>query len=125
MNESPQNEPSPKHKVSTWIARVVILIFGVGLLALSILCRIWENGGFLTKTLFGAFIGACLGYGLGGDIWSARMMDLFTGLKIRRLVEADSHHGVPAYVGRRFTLVMFAIVGLGLLGVLAWYLLKT
>jgi hypothetical protein len=35
----------------------------------------------------GAMIGLCLGYGLGGDIWGARLSDLFTGHNTERLVK--------------------------------------
>jgi hypothetical protein len=122
MNDLPPDNHSPKNKVATLIARVLILLFGIGLLAIFMNFKIWKKADVTTGTLFGAFIGLCVGYGLGGDIWGARIFDLFTGLKVRREVEADGE--VPSYLGWRFILVILAIVGAALIGVFAWYLLK-
>jgi len=37
--------------------------------------------------MFGAMIGLCLGYGLGGDIWGARLFGLFSYLNTKGLTK--------------------------------------
>jgi hypothetical protein len=123
MSDLPQNNSSKRNKVATFIARVLILLFGIGLIAIFVNSMIWKKADFTTWTIFGTVTGLCVGYGLGGDIWGARIFDLFTGLKTRREVEADGDGS--SFVSRRFTMTVFAIVGMALLGLLAWYLIRS
>ena len=77
MNSSPK---------ATFIARVIGCCIGIALLIIFVALQIWKTANFKTWTTFGAMIGLCLGYGLGGDIWGARFFDFFTHQKTERLV---------------------------------------
>jgi len=64
---------------------VVVGLFGLGLLALAVELKVW-TGGLHTLWLFGALIGLFTGYGLGGDLWGARIFDFFVHTESRKLV---------------------------------------
>jgi hypothetical protein len=63
--------------VATYLGRTLVALFGIGLLTVSIVMKVWWKGDFRTMLMFGALIGLFLGYGLGGDIWGARFFDFF------------------------------------------------
>jgi hypothetical protein len=122
MNERPQTNQSAGNKAATYIARVIICLFGVGLLIVFVAFKIWETADFKIWMTFGALIGLCVGYGIAGDIWGARLFDLFTGLNSRRLVEKDGNS--PSYVIPKTTLFILLGVVVFLLALLirfVWY----
>lgn len=108
MSERPKNDQSARNKAATYIARAVICLFGVGLLIIFIISKIWQTVNLKVWMTFGALIGLCMGYGLGGDIWGARLFDLFTGHNSRRLVEKDGKS--PSYVMPKATLLILLAV---------------
>jgi hypothetical protein len=120
--ERPQHNQSVGNKVATYIARAVICLFGVGLLITFVAFKIWKTADFKMWMTFGALIGLCIGYGLGGDIWGARLFDLFTGSKSRRYVEKDGER--PAFVFPKAALLILLVVLVLLLALLVrfvWY----
>ena len=72
-----------KKNPATYAGRVVVTLFGLGLLFLSIELGILSSWDFQTISCFGALIGLCLGYGIGGDLWGARLFDLFAHTRVR------------------------------------------
>lgn len=68
------------------IFRVIICLLGFGLLYLFFRYGIWRAGLKAWMT-FGALSGLFVGYGIGGDLWGARLFDLFTGQNSRRSFE--------------------------------------
>jgi hypothetical protein len=66
--------------------RAIVLLIGIGLLVMFFVYGIWRAGLKAWMT-FGAITGLFIGYGIGGDIWGARLFDLFTGQNSRRSVE--------------------------------------
>ena len=83
----PDIEDSPSgREAARYLFRVVIGLFGIGLLFLFFRYGIWRAGPKAWMT-FGAITGLFIGYGIGGDIWGARLFDLFTGQNSRRSVE--------------------------------------
>jgi hypothetical protein len=95
MNSSPK---------STLIARAIGFCIGIALLITFIALKIWKTTNLKGWMTFGAIIGLCIGYGLGGDIWGARLFDLFTGRNSRQLV------GRPT--PRLSKMTLFILVGL-------------
>jgi len=81
--------PRNSDKIATYIARFIILCIGISLLVLFIVLKIWKTASFKSWMIFGAMIGLCVGYGLGGDILGAKLFDLFTHLNTSKAVEAD------------------------------------
>ena len=77
MNNSP---------IATFIARLISCCIGIALLITFVALQIWKTTNLKVWMTFGAMIGICLGYGLGGDIWGARLFDFFTHQKTERLV---------------------------------------
>jgi hypothetical protein len=71
-----------------YIFRTVICLLGFGLLFMFFRYGIWKTGLGAWMT-FGAVTGLFIGYGIGGDIWGARLFDLFTGQNSRRGVEKE------------------------------------
>jgi hypothetical protein len=112
MNSSPKtNDAKPRRKgdkVATYIARGIGCCIGIALLIIFVASKIWQTTDYKVWTTFGAIIGLCLGYGLGGDIWGARLFDFFTNRKTRFLVGQDDK---PA---ARFAskTIFFALVGI-------------
>jgi hypothetical protein len=94
MNSSPK---------ATFIAGVIACCIGTALLITFAALQIWKTINLETWITFGAIIGLCLGYGLGGDIWGARLFDFFTHRKTERLV------GQP--VPRLSKTLLFILVG--------------
>ena len=121
MSDHPRNNQSAGNRVATYIARVIICLFGIGLLILFVGIKIWKTADFKMWMTFGALIGLCIGYGLGGDIWGARLFDLFTGRNTRRLVEEDGKD--KAYVIPRTTLFILLGILICLLALLVRLLL--
>ena len=121
MSDHPGNNQSAGNRVATYIARVIICLFGIGLLILFVGFKIWKTADFKMWMTFGALIGLCIGYGLGGDIWGARLFDLFTGRNTRRLVEEDGKD--KAYVIPRTTLFILLGILICLLALLVRLLL--
>ena len=121
MNEHDKNKQSAGNKVATYIARGVISLFGVGLLIIFVAFKIWKTADFKIWMTFGALIGLCVGYGLGGDIWGARFFDLFTGHNSRRYVEKNGEP--PSFVIPNTTLCILLGVLLFLLVLLVRFLL--
>jgi tetratricopeptide (TPR) repeat protein len=77
-----------------YIFRVFIGLLGIGLLYLFFAYGIWRAG-LKAWMIFGALTGLFIGYGIGGDIWGARIFDLFTGQNSRRNVEKPSRKILP------------------------------
>jgi hypothetical protein len=65
------------------VFRVFTAILGFGLLFLFFHDGIWRDS-FRAWMTFGALTGLFIGYGIGGDLWGARLFDLFTGQNSRR-----------------------------------------
>ena len=122
MNERPQSNQSSGNKVATYIARAIICLFGAGLLIYFVAFNMWKTADIKTWMTFGALTGLCIGYGIGGDIWGARLFDLFTGHKSRRLVQKDGKS--PTYVIPKtvlFVLLVFLVFVLALFVRFVWY----
>ncbi len=66
--------------------RTIVCLLGFGLLFLFFRYGIWRAG-LKVWLVFGALTGLFIGYGIGGDLWGARLFDLFTGQNSRRAVE--------------------------------------
>jgi hypothetical protein len=94
--------------VATFIARMMSCCIGVALLIIFVALHIWKTASLESWAMFGAMIGLCLGYGLGGDILGARLFDFFARQKTERFV------GQP--VPRLSKTLFFMLVGV--LGVL-------
>ena len=47
---------------------------------------IWKTG-IKAWMIFGAITGLFIGYGVGGDVWGARLFDIFTGENTRYSAE--------------------------------------
>ncbi len=73
--------------VTTALGRIVIGLFGLALLVLSFEMGIWSAKQFEGMTVFGALTGLFLGYALGGDLWGARLFDLFAHTQSRKVAE--------------------------------------
>ncbi len=112
MDQQPPDN-QPRHRIPTYIARAVIGLIGMGLLIFFIVSKIWRTAGLAHCLAFCAVIGLFLGYGLGGDIWGARLFDLFTGLNSRRHVE--QHGDRPALILPKLTLLILLSILLALL----------
>ncbi len=63
----------------------MIGIFGLGLLLLGFKMDIWSTNRVESMAAFGALTGLFLGYGLGGDLWGARLFDLFAHTQSRKV----------------------------------------
>jgi hypothetical protein len=74
-------------KIATLIFRGII--FCLGVLLLVVFIRIWSTGDFRRFGICCALISLFIGYGIGGDIWGARLFDWFTGRASRRQVEQN------------------------------------
>jgi hypothetical protein len=86
----PDNKNNPfTGEVARYIFRAVICLFGIGLLVIFFVYGIWRAGIKAWMT-FGAITGLFIGYGVGGDIWGARLFDLFTGQNSRRSAEKNA-----------------------------------
>jgi hypothetical protein len=122
MNPHIKRNQSAGNKIATYITRAIICLFGIGLLIIFIVSKIWKTTNFKVWMTFGALIGLCVGYGIGGDIWGARLFDLFTGRNIRRLVEKAGES--PSFVIPKATLLIVLAILVSLLILLVrfvWY----
>jgi len=81
--------PQKSDKIATYIARFIAFCIGILLLVIFIVLNFRKTASFESWMIFGAMIGLCVGYGLGGDIWGAKLFDLFTHLNTSKAVEAD------------------------------------
>src|SRR5262245_21633694 len=72
---------------STALGRIVVGLFGLGLLVLSFKMGIWSSKQVEVMAVFGALTGLFLGYGLGGDLWGARLFDLFAHTQSRKVAQ--------------------------------------
>jgi len=109
-------------KIATYIARAVVCCLGVALLIAFVAFGGWKTANLKVWMTFGALIGLCIGYGVGGDIWGARLFDLFTGQISRRQVGKDGKS--PSYVVPKTTLFIMLCVLVVLLALLVrflWY----
>src|ERR1043166_3345511 len=89
MNETPQ---LPKDtRAATYIGRVVAGCIGGAVVVLLIALKAWQKFGISEWLTSAAFTGLCLGYALGGDIWGARLFDLFTGHSSRKDAKNPVH----------------------------------
>jgi hypothetical protein len=84
-----QKDPRKSYKITTYIARIMVCCFGVLLLVGFVACKAWKTASFEKLMMLGAMIGLCLGYGLGGDIWGARLFGFFTHMNTRGVAEAN------------------------------------
>lgn len=115
MNQSQQDsavenqEPSRRRtdRVATYIGGLFSSCVGVALLVAAIALKIWKTGDFKALMEFGAMTGLCLGYGLGGDIWGARLYDLFSGHNTQRLVKTGKP--VSSFIQKA---TLFGLIGL-------------
>jgi len=78
-----------KDKIATYIARFLVCCIGILLVIIFVILKIWKTANFEQLMVFGAMIGLCLGYGLGGDIWGARLFGLFTHLNTKGLTKQE------------------------------------
>jgi len=108
MNPFVKSNQSAGNKVATYIARGIICLFGIGLLIVFIISKIWKTANYHVWMTFGALIGLCVGYGIGGDILGAKLFDLFTGQKSRQFIGKDGKS--PSYVIPKITL--FILLGI-------------
>lgn len=76
-----------KRNATTYVGRFVIALFGLGLLVLCLKLKIWSTMGIEKVWTFCALLGLFLGYGFGGDIWGARLFDLFAHTQSRKVAE--------------------------------------
>lgn len=83
------SNPRKSDKFATAIARFLACCIGISLLIIFVVLKIWKKANFEELMLFSAMTGLCVGYGLGGDIWGAKLFDVFTHLNASKAVEAD------------------------------------
>jgi hypothetical protein len=69
-------------KIATLIFRGIIFCLGVLLLVAFI--KIWSTGDIRRFGICCALISLFIGYGIGGDIWAARLFGFFTRWNIER-----------------------------------------
>ncbi|HEY2328298.1 MAG TPA: hypothetical protein VGI63_00605 [Verrucomicrobiae bacterium] len=81
--------PRKRDKIATYIARFIAFCIGISLLVIFVVLNFKQTASFESWMIFGAMTGLCIGYGLGGDIWGAKLFDLFTHLNTSKAVEAD------------------------------------
>jgi uncharacterized membrane protein len=81
--------PRKSDKIATYIARFIVFCIGISLLVIFVVLNFKKAVSFESWMIFGAMIGLSVGYGLGGDIWGAKLFDLFTHLNTSKAVEAD------------------------------------
>ena len=81
--------PRKSDKIATYTARFIAFCIGISLLVIFVVLFFKKTASFESWMIFGAMIGLCVGYGLGGDIWGAKLFDLFTHLNTSKAVEAD------------------------------------
>ena len=81
--------PRKSDKIATYIARFIAFCIGISVLVIFVVLNFKKMASFENWMIFGAMIGLCVGYGLGGDIWGAKLFDLFTHLNTSKAVEAD------------------------------------
>ena len=84
-----QKGPRNSYKIATYIARFMVCCFGILLLVGFVACKAWKTANFEVLMMLGAMVGLCLGYGLGGDIWGARLFGFFTHLNTKGVVESN------------------------------------
>jgi hypothetical protein len=84
-----QKNPRKSYKIATYIARFMVCCFGILLLVGFVACKAWKTANFEILMMFGAITGVCMGYGLGGDIWGARLFGFFTHLNTKGMVESN------------------------------------
>jgi hypothetical protein len=88
-SKDPIISPRKSDKVATYIARFIVCCIGISLLVIFVAFKIWKTANFKQWMMFGAMIGLCIGYGLGGDIWGARLFGFFTHLNTKGVVEQN------------------------------------
>ena len=88
-NNREDSNPRKSDKFATQVARILACGIGILLLVIFIMLKMWKTANFEGLMLFGAMVGLCVGYGLGGDVWGAKFFDLFTHLSASKAVEAD------------------------------------
>lgn len=103
MDRPPPDQQPTRNKVTTYIARAVVFLVGIALLVLFLSAKPWQTADITTWLTFASITGLFIGYGLGGDIWGARLFDLFTGMKSRRQVERDA--GRPVLIFSKMLLL--------------------
>src|SRR5437016_4798016 len=115
MNEAPQQTPAPRRtdRIATHIGRVFACCVGGGLLVTAIVLKVWIKSDLKELMKFAAVIGLCLGYGLGGDIWGARVFDLFAGHNS----EKDAGKPVHPFMQKA---MLFSLIGLLVFVVAVW-----
>jgi len=115
VNESPQQLPPPRRgdKVATYIGRAFACCVGGGLVIFLIAFKAWRKLGVHQWLIFGAMIGLCLGYGLGGDIWGARLYGFFTGHNFQKEAEKPVHPAAQKGM-------LFILIGLLVFVVAVW-----
>lgn len=120
MDQPPPNQPPTRNKVTTYIARAVVFLVGIALLVFFLSGKPWETANITTWLTFASITGLFIGYGLGGDIWGARLFDLFTGMNSRRQVEQDA--GRPALIFSKGLLLFMLALLLFLLALLIQFI---
>jgi hypothetical protein len=93
---------------TTVLGRIVVGLFGLGLLMLGFQVRIWSTMHVEGMLMFGALAGLFLGYALGGDLWGARLFDLFAHTQSRKVAEEP----LPPRVERIAQILGVLIAGL-------------
>ncbi|MGA2802637.1 MAG: hypothetical protein ABSE97_09780 [Verrucomicrobiota bacterium] len=118
MNSSPNNQvtgdtksPRRSDKIATYIARGISCCIGITLLITFVVVLIkGMPPNFENLMMFGAIIGLCLGYGLGGDIWGARLFGLFAHLNTWRRFGQDGKPSSP-FIRFMSKTLLFIFVG--------------
>jgi hypothetical protein len=77
-------------KIGTYLGRALVTLLGLVLLIVGIALRVWKGGGH-GVVMYAAVVGVFLGYGLGGDIWGARIFDLFLHTDTRKVAHKSVH----------------------------------
>jgi hypothetical protein len=112
--------PRRGDRIATYITRGIICCVGLALLITFVGFQLWKNADFETCVAFCAITGLCLGYGLGEDIWGARLFGLFSHLNTQRLVRQD---GKPQpHFTAKATFFVFAGVLVCLIVIFIWTL---
>lgn len=83
--------PRKCDRVGTCIGRVFSGCIGGVLLFSFIALKMWRDSNTHFLFLFAGITGLCFGYAFGGDIWGARLYDLFTGHSSAQHAEKPLH----------------------------------
>jgi hypothetical protein len=102
-------------KIATYLGRGLVTLLGLVLLIAGVVLKIWRAEGH-SLLMYSAVVGLFLGYGLGGDIWGARLFDFFLHTGARKVALKPVHPVIEkfaqflGYVLVAFLLLVFVCV---------------